>query len=160
MTETPFLTDWRNAPNSTVTEPNKDRRHEPGQHRQPRRSHLSTRAFWLGGVVLGLAGSIIGASVSYSHPVAVTTSALWWGVYLGCLGSSIGALLGLWIDRSPTPPEGVPVDKEMLSTRTPTRWPRYVPLPKSGRSRPQVGTSDTVILGPTTETLPKVVRPN
>jgi hypothetical protein len=32
----------------------------------------------------------------YRHPVAVAANVLWWGIFLGCLGASIGALLGLW----------------------------------------------------------------
>jgi hypothetical protein len=158
--ETPYVNAWRSTPNSTVTELNEDRRHESGEHKKPRRSKLTTRAFWLGGIVLSGVGSIIGASVSCCHPVAVSMSALWWGVYLGCLGSSIGTLLGLCIDRSSTLPEAVPVNKDMLLTRTPTRWPRYVPLPKRGHQHRQLGTSDMVILGPTTEKLSRVVRPN
>ena len=40
----------------------------------------------------------------YRHPVGVTISILWWGIYLGCLGASIGAgiggLVGLLWDRT------------------------------------------------------------
>ena len=60
---------------------------------------------FLGGVVLGTAGCILGACMPYRHPVGVTISILWWGIYLGCLGASIGAgiggLVGLLWDRTP-----------------------------------------------------------
>jgi hypothetical protein len=49
---------------------------------------------FLGGVVLGTAGCILGACMPYRHPVGVTISILWWGIYLGCLGASIGAGIG------------------------------------------------------------------
>jgi hypothetical protein len=54
--------------------------------------------FWLGGALLGIGGCILGGFMPYSHPVAVTISVLWWGIYLGCLGASIGALLGSWAE--------------------------------------------------------------
>jgi hypothetical protein len=38
-----------------------------------------------------------GASLSYHHPVARIISVVWWGIYLGCLGASIGALPGLFL---------------------------------------------------------------
>jgi hypothetical protein len=60
-----------------------------------------TLGFWLGGAVLGTAGCIAGASMPYRHPVAVTANLLWWGIFLGCLGGSIGALLGLWAEQTP-----------------------------------------------------------
>jgi hypothetical protein len=36
----------------------------------------------------------------YRHPVAVTTSVLWWGIYLGCFGTGIGALVGTLTRRT------------------------------------------------------------
>jgi hypothetical protein len=36
----------------------------------------------------------------YHHPVAVAISVLWWGVYLGCFGASVGALIGLFTERA------------------------------------------------------------
>jgi hypothetical protein len=50
--------------------------------------------FWLGGFGLGTAGCIVGACMSYHHPVAVMMSVVWWGIYLGCLGASLGAGIG------------------------------------------------------------------
>jgi hypothetical protein len=35
----------------------------------------------------------------YQHPVGVVVSVLWWGWYFGCLGMSLGALLGLWAEQ-------------------------------------------------------------
>jgi hypothetical protein len=31
----------------------------------------------------------------YTHPVAIAISMIWWGIYAGCFGPSLGALLGL-----------------------------------------------------------------
>jgi hypothetical protein len=58
-----------------------------------------TLYFWLGGFTLGTAGCLTGAYVPYHHPVAVTASALWWGLYFGCLGASLGACTGLLAER-------------------------------------------------------------
>jgi hypothetical protein len=83
--------------------------HAPGTvrpHRGKAATHLGCRfgrtaGFWLGGVLLGLTGCIVGVCMPYRHPVAVAISALWWGIYLGCLGASLGALLGMWAERPP-----------------------------------------------------------
>jgi hypothetical protein len=40
----------------------------------------------------------------YQHPVAVTISVLWWGIYLGLFGASLGAVLGLLTGRAPAAP--------------------------------------------------------
>jgi hypothetical protein len=40
----------------------------------------------------------------YQHPVAVTISVLWWGIYLGFFGASLGAVLGLLTSRAPAAP--------------------------------------------------------
>jgi hypothetical protein len=58
-----------------------------------------TLGFWLGGFVLGAAGCLMGACVPYHRPVAVTASALWWGLYFGCLGANLGAWIGLLAER-------------------------------------------------------------
>jgi hypothetical protein len=39
----------------------------------------------------------------YHHPVAVVLSALWWGIYLGCFGGSVGALIALFTEPAPAP---------------------------------------------------------
>ena len=61
----------------------------------------STIGFWLGGVLLGTGGCILGLCMPYHHPVAVVLSALWWGIYLGCFGASVGALIALFTERAP-----------------------------------------------------------
>jgi hypothetical protein len=53
--------------------------------------------FWLGGLCLGMGGGILGGFMPYRHPVAVAISMLWWGIYFGCFGASIGALWGMWL---------------------------------------------------------------
>jgi hypothetical protein len=63
-----------------------------------------TIGFWLGGIILGTAGCIIGASTPYHHPVAVTISALWWGIYFGGFGGSRGALIGLLTESTAAAP--------------------------------------------------------
>jgi hypothetical protein len=65
------------------------------------RSHRPTIGFWLGGGLLGTAGCILGVCMPYHHPVAVMISALWWGIYLGCLGGSLGGLIILLTERAP-----------------------------------------------------------
>jgi hypothetical protein len=58
-----------------------------------------TTGFWLGGVIFGAGGCFWGASMPYEYPVGVALSVLWWGIYVGFLGASLGALLGLWAER-------------------------------------------------------------
>jgi hypothetical protein len=36
----------------------------------------------------------------YQEQVALVLSVLWWGFYLGCLGLSIGGLVGLWAEQA------------------------------------------------------------
>jgi hypothetical protein len=59
-----------------------------------------TLGFWLSGILFGTAGCMVGASLSYHHPIARVLSVLWWGIYCGCFGASIGALPGLFLERS------------------------------------------------------------
>src|SRR6516165_2186580 len=59
-----------------------------------------TVGFWLGGGLLGTAGCILGVCMPYQHPVAVMISVLWWGIYLGCFGASVGALIRLFTERA------------------------------------------------------------
>jgi hypothetical protein len=77
---------------------------EPKTPARSRRFARITIGFWLGGGLLGMAGCILGVCMPYHHPVAVVISALWWGIYLGCFGASIGALLGRWAERTSAPP--------------------------------------------------------
>jgi hypothetical protein len=69
-----------------------------------RRCDRITFGFWLGAVILGTVGCILGASMSYPHPVARVISVLWWGIYLACLGASIGALVGVFTKWALTRP--------------------------------------------------------
>jgi autotransporter-associated beta strand protein len=58
--------------------------------------------FWLGGAGLGMGGCFLGAFMPYHHPVAGAISVLWWGIYCGCFGASIGALIGLFTGGAPS----------------------------------------------------------
>jgi hypothetical protein len=60
-----------------------------------------TIGFWLGGGLLGTAGCILGVCMPYHHPVAVAISVLWWGIYLGFLGASLGVLVAYFVERTP-----------------------------------------------------------
>jgi hypothetical protein len=77
---------------------------EEDRQRFHRRFDRVALGFWLGGAGVGTAGCIFGACLPNHHPVAVAVSVLWWGIYLGCLGASIGALFGLMTERHPPPP--------------------------------------------------------
>jgi hypothetical protein len=78
-----------------------------GPARSPRLAR-PTIGFWLGGGLLGTAGCILGVCMPYHHPVAVMISALWWGIYLGCFGASVGALIGVFTERAPARPQPDP----------------------------------------------------
>jgi hypothetical protein len=105
MAKTPYLTDPRDtylSPNSAghgarqraVCAPKKPPAAKTLRHRLNR-----TTGFSLGGVILGAAGCLFGASMPYQHPVGMAVSVMWWGIYLGCFGASLGALLGMWAER-------------------------------------------------------------
>jgi hypothetical protein len=63
-----------------------------------------TIGFWLGGAGMATGGCLLGALMPYRHPVAVALSVLWWGLYFGCFGASVGALVGVLTERAPPPP--------------------------------------------------------
>jgi hypothetical protein len=94
MAITPPTMDRLNPSLLSVTARNGD------QQRACRRCDRITLGFWLGAAILGTAGCILGASMPYPHPVARVISVLWWGIYLACLGASIGALSGLFMGRN------------------------------------------------------------
>jgi hypothetical protein len=58
--------------------------------------------FWLGGITCGTVGCIIGLCMPYRHPVAITISAIWWGLYVGGLSAGVGAVLGLLLGGDPS----------------------------------------------------------
>ena len=105
MATTPRLIDPQDPPRSPTTGGNGHWRGAVrSYHGQPaadlcrRRFNRVALGFWLGGLVLGTGGCIFGTCQPYQHSVAVTISVLWWGIYFGCFGASIGALVGLWMD--------------------------------------------------------------
>ena len=57
--------------------------------------------FWLGGATFATGGCILGGYMPYTHPVAIAISMIWWGIYAGCFGASLGALLGLLVYCGP-----------------------------------------------------------
>ena len=117
MTSTPCLTDRRDGYRSPITAGTEDwqgavRPHEwqaaPNVVR--RRFNLVAIGLFLGGFAIGAASYFLGAFMPFRPPVGVTISALWWGIYLGCLGACIGAgisgLIGRWRARAQASPSG------------------------------------------------------
>jgi hypothetical protein len=111
----PRSTDLRNPSPSPIT-PNDwewqradDPRMEQGEANPfRRRFDRVALGFQLGGLTLGAAGCILGACMPSERPAAVVMSVLWWGIYLGCLGASLGALLALLTERAPVWPSRGP----------------------------------------------------
>jgi hypothetical protein len=60
-----------------------------------------TIGFWLGAAGMAVGGCLLGALMPYRHPVAVAMSVLWWGIYFGCFGAGVGAIVGVVADREP-----------------------------------------------------------
>ena len=58
--------------------------------------------FWLGGATFATGGCILGGCMPYTHAVAIAISMIWWGIYIGCFGASLGALLGLLTYGAPS----------------------------------------------------------
>jgi hypothetical protein len=111
MTVTTSLTERRPSPLSPAATAKRGRRTTPrrsmGQPApDPRRRPLDRVAFGfcLGGIALGIAGCLVGASVPYHRPIAVAASTVRWGVYLSCLGAGVGGLVGLCGKRTPVAP--------------------------------------------------------
>jgi hypothetical protein len=108
MATTPRLTDRQNPIPSPVTTINGDCQRALHPHKvapaaNPSRRFGRALGFWLGGFLLGVGGCVLGGCMYYRHPVALTINALWWGLYFGSFGASIGALLGMWAERPPDP---------------------------------------------------------
>jgi hypothetical protein len=55
---------------------------------------------------VGTGGCLPGALMPCRHPVAVAMSVLWWGLYSGCFGATVGALVGILTDHAPLRPLG------------------------------------------------------
>src|SRR5262249_11440739 len=70
--------------------------------RLPRRSDRVSLGFWVGGATFGTAGCVAGYLMPYHHPVAIAVSVIWWGIYIGCFGASLGALVALFTTRRTT----------------------------------------------------------
>jgi hypothetical protein len=100
-----------------------------------RRLARPTIGFWFGGGLLGTGGCILGVCMPYHHPVGLVLSALWWGVYLGCLGASIGALVGLVTNRNPAPLTWEPDDPRKQWGWRPIPQPGGVVRPDSRDGR-------------------------
>ena len=66
-----------------------------------RRFDRASIGFWLGGATFGTVGCILGYCMPYHHPVAIAISMIWWGIYIGCLGASLGGLIGLFTRFAP-----------------------------------------------------------
>src|SRR5438876_637762 len=108
--ELPSAPDRRALSSSLAAAGNRERK---SAGRGPRFAR-ATIGFWLGGVILGTVGCIFGVCMPYRHPVAVVLSAVWWGIYLGCFGGSVGALLSLWTTRTPAVPSQGSMDAGQL----------------------------------------------
>jgi hypothetical protein len=67
-----------------------------------RRVNRVSLGFWLGAAAFATGGGVLGACMPYHHPVAIAISVIWWGFYIGCLGASLGALVGLFIQCAPS----------------------------------------------------------
>jgi hypothetical protein len=110
MTTTPHVTDLCNRPLSPIIAGKGDWQMAVRPHEgQPAANSFRRRfnrgiGFWLGGVLLGAGGCLFGASMPCEHPVGVALSVLWWGIYFGCLGMNLGALVGLWAEQAPAAP--------------------------------------------------------
>ena len=82
--------------------------------------------FWLGGATLGTGGCILGGCMPYHHPVALAISVIWWGIFLGCFGASLGALFGLFTHCAPssgrTEAVGHPPTEEHSINRSPPSY--------------------------------------
>jgi hypothetical protein len=113
MTTTPLLTGSNNshaapsvAAQSHWQRPNRAHTSQSDTHRS--RFNPTTIGFWLGGLLGGAAGCAYAASLPYRYPVGVTVGELWWAIYLGCLGASLGALLGMFVPGASKPHRGRP----------------------------------------------------
>jgi hypothetical protein len=68
--------------------------------------------FWLGGLGFGTLGAVVGLNMSHRHPALSAVSVFWWNFYLGCFGSSLGALLGMAVSGDAANPTPAPAPPE------------------------------------------------
>jgi hypothetical protein len=131
-----WMGDTLHAPDRRIRSwPGAAARRERESPTRSRRLAWPTIGFWLGGVLLGTVGCILGICMSSHHPVGVVLSALWWGIYLGCLGASIGGLVGLVTNRNPALPTWEPDDPRKQWDWRPLPQPGGVVRPKSRDGR-------------------------
>jgi hypothetical protein len=88
--------------------------------------------FFLGGIGLAAVGAGIAASFPYKYPAALVVSILWWGIYCGCLGASLGALAGLLTQPAPATPSPGSVGDGHLPTGADMDFP-VCPAGPTGR---------------------------
>jgi hypothetical protein len=131
MTNTSCSSDLKNRPPipsraSQGKWPGRNRTHEGRSAANPfhRRFDRVTAGFWLGWVVLGTAGFLVGTRVPYRHPVAVATCVAWWTLYCGCLGASLGALICWLSERAPVVPPFAQLADNLFDNEahTPPGW--------------------------------------
>src|SRR5262249_50979695 len=96
----------------------------------PPRCSPATIGFWLGGAGMGIGGCLLGALMPYRHPVAVALSVLWWGLYFGCFGASVGALVGVFADPARTWPSRASAG----AGKAPTESEQTDDIPARGRA--------------------------
>jgi hypothetical protein len=84
--------------------------------------------FWLGGASFGTGGCILGYCMPYQHSVAIAISMIWWSIYIGCFGASLGALIGLFTRFAPGRRDCVltksaeKTDADLARVLGPSRW--------------------------------------
>jgi hypothetical protein len=92
---------------------------------------------WLGGLALGVGGCILDACMPYRHPVAVTISVLWWALYLGCLGASIGAgVCGLFTLRRTHTSVSLPPASSSMTPAVACCGSHWLAAGRAGRAAP------------------------
>ena len=108
-----------------------------------RRFDRASIGFWLGGATFATVGCIVGYCMPYHRPVAIAISMIWWGIYIGCLGASLGALIGLFTRFAPARTENV---GHSLSQQRSIEWSRRTVANENSRLVQQSGQSRRHIL--------------
>ena len=114
MASTPCLTGERKPPPSPIAAGNGDGQ-SPARPQQwalaansfHHRFDRATIGFWVGWVLSAAGGCLFAASMTHQYPGGAVISVLWWGIYCGCTGASISALVCWLTERTPaSPPQG------------------------------------------------------